>query len=107
MGQTITISTLLDEVTKQLPGVSSEAVITAGAANLQLLVATPEALKILRLIWNTAISRTMILSVALVAASVPFTLGMEWLNAKKVAEERKTGTGTQSVEMREDNGSTV
>lgn len=31
----------------------------------------------------------MILSVALVAASVPFTFGMEWLNAKKVAESRK------------------
>lgn len=102
MGQTITIITILDEVTKLLPDVSSEAVITAGAANIQLLVTTTEDLKTLRLIWNTAISRTMILSTALVAASAPFTLGMEWLNAKKVAEERKNKTGTQAVERRAD-----
>lgn len=30
----------------------------------------------------------MMLSVAIVAASVPFTLGMEWLNAKRMAEDR-------------------
>ena len=32
-----------------------------------------------------AISRTMILAAAVVGVSIPFTLGMEWLNAKKVA----------------------
>jgi hypothetical protein len=30
----------------------------------------------------------MILSVCLLSASIPVTLGMEWLNAKKVAAEK-------------------
>jgi hypothetical protein len=35
----------------------------------------------------------MILSVALVALAVPFTLCMEWLNAKKVALARQAAEG--------------
>lgn len=31
----------------------------------------------------------MILSAAIVGASIPFTLGMEWLNAMKVAKDRE------------------
>ena len=89
MGQTITISTLVDEVPKLLPQLPVGAVIAAGAANLPAVAPTPELLSILRTIWNTAIVRTMILSTALVGAAVPFTLGMEWLNAKKIAQERE------------------
>jgi uncharacterized membrane protein len=40
----------------------------------------------------------MILSVACVAASVPFTFGMEWLNAKRVARERKEGAEKKQAE---------
>lgn len=94
MGQTITITTILHEVPKRLPGLSSAAVLGAGGANLSAVATSPETLAALQLIWNTAVSRTMILSVTLVAASVPFTLGMEWLNAKTVAASRK-----QSAEM--------
>lgn len=89
MGQTITISTIIAEVPKRVPGLNGDVVVKAGAANFPALTTSPEALAILKSIWNTAVSRTMILSAALVAASVPFTFGMEWLNAKKVAESRK------------------
>lgn len=89
MGQTITITTIITEVSKRIPGLNGDTVVKAGAANFPALTTSPEALAIIRSIWNTAVSRTMILSVALVAASVPFTFGMEWLNAKKVAESRK------------------
>lgn len=89
MGQTITITTIIAEVSKRIPGLNGDVVVKAGAANFAALTTSPEALATLRSIWNTAVSRTMILSVALVAASVPFTFGMEWLNAKKVAESRK------------------
>lgn len=89
MRQTITISTIIAEVPKQIPGLSGHAVVKAGAANFSALANSPEALAMQRSIWNTALSRIMILSVASVAASVPFTLGMEWLNAKKVSESRK------------------
>lgn len=96
MGQTITISTIIHEVPKQIPDLSSDVVLRAGATNLASSSTSPEALASLRLIWNTAVSRTMILSVSLVAASVPFTLGMEWLNAKKVAETRKQSAESQA-----------
>ncbi|KND94612.1 putative HC-toxin efflux carrier TOXA [Tolypocladium ophioglossoides CBS 100239] len=88
MGQTITITTLLDLVERRLPGLSPRMVITAGAANLPALAPTPDALDVLRGNWNTAIARTMILATVLLGAAVPFTLGMEWLNAVRVAEQR-------------------
>ena len=96
MGQTITVSTIIHEVSKQVPGISSGVVLNAGATNLAVSSNSPDALASLRLIWNTAVSRTMILSVSFVAASVPFTLGMEWLNARKVAEMRKQSAETQT-----------
>jgi len=98
MGQTIILSTIVQNLQGQIPGLSSQQVLTAGAANLPALAPTPEALDILRLIWNTGISRTMILSVALVAAAVPFTLAMEWLNAKKVALARESAEEGQHAE---------
>jgi hypothetical protein len=73
--------------------------LTAGAANLPALAPTPKALELLLLIWNTGITRTMILPVALVAVAVPFTFAMEWLNAKMVALARK-----RRVDVREDRG---
>jgi hypothetical protein len=95
MGQTITVTTLLKEVAEKLPELSTSMVIAAGAGNLPALATSPTMLSVLRSIWNTAISRTMMLSVALVAVSLPFTVGMEWLNAKVVSEERKRAAGTE------------
>lgn len=95
MGQTITINTIIHEVPRQIPGLSADMVIAAGAAKLGDLGISTEALLCLRSIWNTAVSRTMILSVALVAVSILFTLGMEWTNAKQVAEARRRLLDTQ------------
>jgi hypothetical protein len=46
----------------------------------------------------------MILSVVCVAASVPFTVGMEWLNAKTVARERKEAADNQPTDTNSDVG---
>ncbi|CAH0038141.1 unnamed protein product [Clonostachys solani] len=89
MGQTVIITTILDLVPKRLPGIPAEWVVAVGAANLGTLAQSQDQLLALQEIWNVAIRRTMILSTAVVGAAVPFTLGMEWLNALKVAEERK------------------
>ncbi|OTA91517.1 hypothetical protein M434DRAFT_342951 [Hypoxylon sp. CO27-5] len=99
LGQTILLSTILDLVPKRLPNIPAELVMSVGAANLSALASTPEDLRILREIWNTAITRTMILGTATVGAAVPFTLGMEWLNAVKVAEERKKESELQEREQ--------
>ncbi|RDK45506.1 MFS general substrate transporter [Aspergillus phoenicis ATCC 13157] len=89
MGQTVVLSTLTEKLNGQIPGLTSKDVFEAGAANLKALAPTAADLAFLRDIWNEGISRTMILSVALVAAAVPFTLGMEWLDAKRVARDRQ------------------
>ncbi|KAI1074868.1 MFS general substrate transporter [Whalleya microplaca] len=101
VGQTITITSLLALLPQRLPEVSPEMVITLGAANLPKLAPTPEALTVLKEIWNIAVARTMILGATVVGAAVPFTMGMEWLNAVKVAEERKKATESE----RQDNQS--
>jgi hypothetical protein len=88
VGQTITISTILESVPKELPAISPAAVIAAGAIHLPDIAPSPGTLAILRSIWNTGISRAMIFSLAMVCAALPLTLGMEWLNAKKIARER-------------------
>lgn len=89
LGQTITLSTLIELVPERLPDVPVQSVVDAGAASLASLGLSPDELSVLKDIWNTAIVRTMILATAVVGAAVPFTLGMEWLNANKIAAERK------------------
>ncbi|KAI0513194.1 MFS general substrate transporter [Xylaria bambusicola] len=98
VGQNIIITTVLDLVHQRLPRISAEAVLSAGAANLAALVTGPQELIILRNVWNTAIARTLILGTALAGASLPFTLGMEWLNANKVAAERGNAAEADSSE---------
>ena len=88
-GQTISLTTIIDNLALQAPEISPAAVVAAGAVNLLAVAPSSAALEILRSLWNLAISRTMIFSYAAVTAAIPFTLGMEWLNAKKISAERK------------------
>ncbi|EDN97547.1 hypothetical protein SS1G_12398 [Sclerotinia sclerotiorum 1980 UF-70] len=89
IGQTIAISTLLELVPKMVPGISGRTVIAAGATGLPSIVKSAEELEILQSIWSKAIIRIMYLCIALTAASVPFTIGMEWKNSKEVASKEK------------------
>jgi hypothetical protein len=89
VGQTITLTTIITEVPKRITEVSPQAVIAAGALGFDTLAATPDALIQLRDIWNLAFTRTMILSLAMICAAVPCALGMEFLNSRKIAEQRK------------------
>ena len=66
---------------------------------LKQIAPTPEALEILRTIWNTAVARTMILSVALVAATVPFTLLMQWMDVNKVVKEKELASSRSTRDL--------
>lgn len=87
MGQTVIITTILDLVPQRLPELPAAAVLAAGAPNLPTLVRSQEQLVALQEIWNSAVTRTMIMTTTVVGAAVPFTFGMDWLNAFKAAEE--------------------
>ncbi|KAI1247414.1 hypothetical protein MGN70_011304 [Eutypa lata] len=69
LGQTITISTILNLVSQRLPEIPGQLIITMGAARLTV-----------------------------VGASIPFTLGMEWLNSIRASEERKKASESQQQE---------
>jgi hypothetical protein len=83
------LTTIITEVPKRIPDISPQAVIAAGALGFDTLAATPDDLLKLRDIWNLSFTRTMILSLAMICAAVPCALGMEFLNSRKIAEQRK------------------
>ncbi|MCJ1432522.1 hypothetical protein MMC27_001879 [Xylographa pallens] len=89
IGQTIIINTIVQELPHVAPEIDPASVIAAGATNLPQLTNSPEVLVILRGIWNLAITRTMIMSLAMVCAAIPCTMGMEWLNTLRVAASKK------------------
>lgn len=89
LGQTITFSTILNLVPKRIPSLPPRAVIKVGATALASLGLPPDQLSVLRDIWNTGIARTIIFSTVCLAAAVPFTLGMECLNAVKIGQQRR------------------
>lgn len=95
LGQTVTITSLTSLTRKHLPEVSPQLVVSSGVGNLDAITSGPGELAVLRDIWNSAVTRTMILAVAVVAASVPFTLGMEWLNSIKVAAQRREAAAVE------------
>lgn len=102
LGQTITLTTLVTLVPLRLPDLSLQLVKDAGASNISSLRLSIEDMTILRNIWNTAIVRTMILATAFVAAALPFTLSMEWLNVKAEAEIRRRESALRAQENAQD-----
>lgn len=104
LGQTITLTTLVALVPQRLPDLSLQLAKYAGASNISSLRLSIEEMTVLRDIWNTAIVRTMILATAFVAAALPFTLSMEWLNVKTEAETRREASALRAQEnSRDDN----
>lgn len=105
MGQTIVVSTITDQLPGRLPDLNPQLVLSAGATNLPKVAPLPAVLAILIDIWNTGIVRTMILSTVCVAMTIPFTLGMEWLNAVKIGEQRRQESSGESDDIEDVVGS--
>ena len=99
MGQTAAINTLIDLVPKRLPGLSGRIVIEAGAIGLEYIATSANMLQILRSIWSIAIVRIIYMCIGLTVASVPFTVGMEWLNAKEASVKKRTETQAENIEL--------
>ena len=89
VGQTITLSTINTGVRREFSERMAITIIAAGPTNLSESAFPPKDISVLRSIWNTAVIRTMFLALAMACMAIPCTLGMEWLNAKKIAAERK------------------
>lgn len=89
IGNALLIDGLRSEVPKFAPKVSPEAVIRNGALNLQTLTMSPSALRGLREAYSIAISHVNIFLVVVICISVPTASGMEWLNIKKISQQRE------------------
>lgn len=83
------LSGLRSEVPKYAPGVSPEAVVRNGALNLERLTTSFSATHGLREAYAIAISYVNIFLVVIICVSVPTALGMEWLNIKKISQQRE------------------
>lgn len=83
------VNGLRSEVPKFTSIVTPEAVISAGALNLQSLITSPDILQGLREAYTIAISHVNIFLVAVICISVPTACGMEWLNIKKISAQRE------------------
>ncbi|KAL8868192.1 MAG: hypothetical protein Q9174_005149 [Haloplaca sp. 1 TL-2023] len=93
IGIPIANALLIDSLHSQVPefalDVASEDVVRNGALNLEHLTRSPSILRGLRQAYAIAISHVCILLVVVVCVSIPVALGMEWLNIKKVSQQRE------------------
>lgn len=85
LGQTILLSGLLREVPKVTQAVSALSVVNTGATNLTSLTSDPRTLRAIRVAYSSAISDIILFTAGTIAIALPFALGMEWINVKKVA----------------------
>ena len=87
--QTIALSSIINDLPHLAPEVSPAEEIAAGGIDLPTIAPWLSVLASLRSNWNTAISRAMIFSLAMVCAVLPFMLGMEFLTQRKSQAHRK------------------
>ncbi|KAL8730564.1 MAG: hypothetical protein Q9166_004018 [cf. Caloplaca sp. 2 TL-2023] len=83
------IDGLQSEVPKYAPGVRPDDVVRNGALNLESLANSPIVLRGLRQAYAIAVSHVCILLVVVICVSVPVACGMQWLNIKKVSQQRE------------------
>ncbi|KAF7889871.1 uncharacterized protein EAF02_002286 [Botrytis sinoallii] len=89
IGQVLLLTNLQTNIPRLAPSISPDAVIQAGASNLNLLTADPEVLISIRGAWSSAVHAVFVLALVASALSVPFSFGIEHLNVHVVAKKRK------------------
>ncbi|MCJ1386956.1 hypothetical protein MMC17_010085 [Xylographa soralifera] len=90
VGQSVFVNTLLKEIPENTLAVSAQTVIDAGAANLVSLAgSSPQVLEALRIAYAKAVDNTLVLSLSAACMALPFAFGMEFLNVKTVAKQKK------------------
>lgn len=102
IGENILVSKLISGVPRYAATISPQAVIQAGALNLQTLTSSSATLYGLRKAYGLAISATMICATVTIGISVFTTLGMQPLNLKAISREREVNTQTIQPEASSD-----
>ncbi|KAK1759802.1 MFS general substrate transporter [Echria macrotheca] len=97
VAQTIFTSTLRDDVARLLPNINPDVVIGAGARSLRLLFQGAELHAVLEA-YNTSISRTMYLGVALSVVSFFFSWGLGWKDVRIEKKKVQVDGAVQSLQ---------
>ena len=93
ISQNILLNRLSEVIPILTTAVPPSLVIAAGATGLKQIVSSAHDLRQLRLAYAEAIHSTLLFALGLACAAFPFAWGMEWLNIKDIAEERKKVAG--------------
>lgn len=106
-GNALLIAALRKHVPEYAPGIDPKTVINAGPLALESLTNSSSTLHGLREAWSIAVSEVNILLLSIICISVPTALGMQWLNVKKIFEEREAAKRLNSNDHDDPKGQNV
>lgn len=89
VGQNLLLNSLRSNIPKHTAAVSVQQVIDAGAGGLKALAPNTLVLRQLRKAYAESLKGTYVLALVGTCLALPFAVGMQWLNIKRVAEERR------------------
>lgn len=98
VGQNLLLNDLRTNIPKYTNAVSPQQVIDAGAGALVDLAPNATVLRQLREAYAESLKGTYMLALAGTCVALPFAAGMQWLNIKKIAEERRKKADTEKRE---------
>ena len=81
------MSSLTSENSKRLTGISAQAIIHAGATNLNSLSADPSTIRALQASYSQAVTNVLYFSVGTLAIAMPVAVSMEWKSIKQLSSE--------------------
>ncbi|OAG09464.1 MFS general substrate transporter [Paraphaeosphaeria sporulosa] len=100
VGQTLLLNNLRVNIPKSISGVAPQDVIDAGAGGIAAIAQSPLALRKLREAYAESLKGTFVLALVGSCLALPFAAGMQWLNIKKVAEDRRNRAEVQKMNAR-------
>jgi hypothetical protein len=89
IGQNLLLNNLKTSIPAHTSEVSVQQVLDAGAGGLRSTAPDIATLQDLREAYADALGGTFVLASVVTCLALPFAAGMQWLNIKRIAEERR------------------
>ena len=99
IGQNLLLNTLKISIPVHTTEVGVQQVIDAGAGGINSIAPDGAVLKSLREAYAEALRGSFVLALVSTCLALPFAAGMQWLNIKRVAEERRVNAREGAVDL--------
>lgn len=99
IGQNLLLTTLKTSIPAHTTEVSAQQVIDTGAGSLNSIAPNVVVLQSLRESYAAALKGTFVLPLVGMCLALPSAAGMQWLNIKRVAEERRGNAREGAVDL--------